>query len=267
MPPVLVIGSSNTDMVIRVPTLPAPGETVLGGEFQSFAGGKGANQAVAAARAGASVEFLGAVGDDDLGIAARAVLENEGIGTQYLDSVADTASGVALIFVNDAGENCIGVASGANACVTTDQIAQNSDAISSAGILLMQLETPMDAIAAAARAAAEANVRAILNPAPAAALDDALFATLFCITPNAGEATALTGIDVQCADSAATAATRLIERGVDCAVITLGGDGALVADDSGITHIEAPAVPVTDTTGAGDTFNGVLAAMLNDGED
>lgn len=267
MQPVLVIGSSNTDMVIRVPELPAPGETVLGGEFSSFAGGKGANQAVAAARAGADVRFLGAVGDDNLGIAARKALDAEGIDTQDLISVSGTASGVALIFVNDAGENSIAVASGANASVSAERIAEVSETVSGAGILLMQLETPMDAIAAAARIAKKAGVRAILNPAPAADLADELLANLYCVTPNAVEASALTGIQVQGVDSAIVAAGVLIERGVDTAIITLGGDGALVADGAEVAHIPAPPVSVVDTTGAGDTFNGVLAAMLNVGED
>lgn len=267
MQPVLVIGSSNTDMVVRVPELPAPGETVLGGEFSSFAGGKGANQAVAAARAGADVSFLGAVGDDDLGVAARNALDVEGIDTQNLISVSGTASGVALIFVNDAGENSIAVASGANASVSADRIAEASNTISGAGILLMQLETPMDTIAAAAKIATQAGVRAILNPAPAADLADELLADLYCVTPNAIEASALTGIEVHDVDSAIGAAGVLIERGVNTAIITLGGDGALVADGADVAHIPAPPVPVVDTTGAGDTFNGVLAAMLNAGED
>lgn len=267
MRPVLVIGSSNTDMVIRVPQLPAPGETVLGGEFNSFAGGKGANQAVAAARAGAKVQLLGAVGDDDLGVAARKALTAEGIGTENLNSVSGTPSGVALIFVDDTGENSIAVASGANACVSAQQISANKAVISAAGIVLMQLETPIDAIVAAATTAANANVRTILNPAPAAALDDELVASLYCITPNAGEASALTGIDVQDPESAIVAAEKLLDRGVDSAVVTLGGKGAIVADAAGSTHIPAPAVAVVDTTGAGDTFNGVMAAMLNDGHD
>ena len=267
MKPVLVIGSSNTDMVIRVPQLPSPGETVLGAEFQSFAGGKGANQAVAAARAGAPVEFFGAVGDDDLGSAARAVLDSEGIGTENLDTIVGTASGVALIFVSEAGENSIGVASGANACVSVEYVDRRESAIASAGIVLMQLETPMETISAAARTARKANVRTILNPAPAADLDDELLANLYCVTPNAVEASALTGIEVRDKDSAKAAAGALIERGADTAVITLGADGALVMDGSGATHVAAPSVPVVDTTGAGDTFNGVLAAVLNSGAD
>lgn len=267
MQPVLVIGSSNTDMVIRVPELPAPGETVLGGEFQSFAGGKGANQAVAAARAGMPVEFFGAVGDDDLGVAARTVLENEGIGTDNVATVTATASGVALIFVSEAGENSIGVASGANACVSPDDIARKGDAIANAGIVLMQLETPMETITAAAKAAREASVRAVLNPAPAAELDDELLEYLYCVTPNAIEATALTGIEVSDVESATAAATVLINRGIDTAIITLGVGGALVMDGTSATHIPAPSVPVVDTTAAGDTFNGVLAAMLNSGKE
>lgn len=267
MHPVLVIGSSNTDMVVRVPQLPAPGETVLGGEFFTFAGGKGANQAVAAARAGANVQFLGAIGDDNLGIAARDALDAEGIDTRDLISVSGTASGVALIFVSDAGENSIAVASGANASVSAEQIAEWSNTVSAAGILLMQLETPIAAVAAAAAMAAKAGIRAVLNPAPAANLDDELLANLYCITPNAGEASSLTGIDVVCSETAATAAARLIQRGVDTAVVTLGPNGALVADGSEIVHVAAPRVSVVDTTGAGDTFNGVLVAMLNGGAD
>lgn len=263
---ILVIGSSNTDMVVRVGGLPLPGETVLGDQFQIFAGGKGANQAVAAQRAGATVRFLGAVGNDDFGKAAIDALVAEGIDTDAVQVVGGVPSGVALILVDQNGENCIAVAPGANAHITPEVVHEYGHIFPDVGYLLVQLEMPMDAVEKAIALAAENDVKVILNPAPAASLSDTLLKKLFCITPNASELKTLTGKDVRNAKTAAAAASVLLQRGVQNVVVTLGEAGALICNSDGTHHEKAVAVQVVDTTGAGDTFNGVFTAKLAAGK-
>ena len=262
---ILVIGSSNTDMVIRVPELPLPGQTVLGDEFRIFCGGKGANKAIAARRAGGNVRFLAAVGDDEFGKAAIDNLKAAGIDTQNIQIIDDIASGVAMIFVDDHGENCISIAAGANARLSAEILIEQQYLFDDADPLLIQLETPMESIVKAINLASERDVRVVLNPAPAAVLTDDLLQQLFCITPNEIEAETLTGIAVVDAQSAATAAAELLRRGVQNVIITMGESGALLCNAEGVHHETAKRVPVADTTGAGDTFNGVLAAMLAEG--
>lgn len=249
-------------MVVTVDDLPRPGQTVLGGEFQTFAGGKGANQAVAARRAGGDVRFVGAVGDDDLGRKAVAGLAAEGIDVSGVRVDKAHPSGVALIFVSDSGENCIAVAPGANDALSDDYLRANRPFFSDAAILLLQLETPLKTVAAAVELANEAGIPCILNPAPARSIPAPLLAKLYCITPNQSEAELLTGIPVTDIDSATRAANVLLERGVLNVVITMGDAGALLCTASGVYYQEAEVVDVVDTTGAGDTFNGVFAAML-----
>ena len=263
---ILVIGSSNTDMVVRVGGLPLPGETVLGDQFQIFAGGKGANQAVAAQRAGATVRFLGAVGSDDFGKAAIDALVDEGIDTDAVQVIGGVPSGVALILVDQNGENCIAVAPGANAHITPEVVLEYGHIFRDVGFLLVQLEMPMDAVEKAIALAAENDVKVILNPAPAASLSDTLLKNLFCITPNASELKTLTGKDVRNAKTAAAAASVLLQRGVQNVVVTLGEAGALICNSDGTHHEKAVAVQVVDTTGAGDTFNGVFTAKLAAGK-
>lgn len=263
---ILVIGSSNTDMVVRVGGLPLPGETVLGDQFQIFAGGKGANQAVAAQRAGATVRFLGAVGSDDFGKAAIDALVDEGIDTDAVQVIGGVPSGVALILVDQNGENCIAVAPGANAHITPEVVHEYGHIFPDVGFLLVQLEMPMDAVEKAIALAAENDVKVILNPAPAASLSDTLLKNLFCITPNASELKTLTGKDVRNAKTAAAAASVLLQRGVQNVVVTLGEAGALICNSDGTHHEKAVAVQVVDTTGAGDTFNGVFTAKLAAGK-
>lgn len=262
MKSILVVGSSNTDMVIRVPELPKPGQTISGGEFQIFGGGKGANQAIAARRAGARVTFIAAVGDDDFGKTAIASIRAEGIETTGIEVDYGAPSGVALIFVNADGENCIGVAPGANARLTPETLIRQKHAFDAAGLLLVQLEAPMETVAAAVSMAASRGVPAILNPAPAKQLSDDLLNNLFCLTPNESEAEALTGISVVDENTAVAAADVLLRRGVQNVVVTLGRSGALLRNAEGTHHQPAESVNVVDTTGAGDTFNGVLAAMV-----
>jgi ribokinase len=261
---ILVIGSSNTDMVIRVPELPAAGETVLGHDFRIFGGGKGANQAIAARRAGGEVRFLAALGDDDFGANTIGVLGREGIQTDAIRIIPDTSSGVALIYVSDAGENCIGVASGANACLASDML--DASLFSEAAILLIQLETPLATVTAAVSLAKRAGIPAILNPAPAARLPDDILQDLYCITPNETEAETLTGVAVHDLASAKIAAAELLDKGVRNVVVTLGGKGALLHNAAGSTHYDAATVDVVDTTAAGDTFNGVLATLVAEGK-
>jgi ribokinase len=263
--PVLVIGSSNTDMVVTVDELPRPGQTVLGGDFQTFAGGKGANQAVAARRAGGEVCFVAALGADDLGRHAIASLSGEGIDVSRLQVLDGNASGVALIFVSRAGENCIAVAPGANSALSAGYLRENSDLFAAASIVLLQLETPLETVAAAVELASAVGTPCILNPAPAAAIPDSILSELFCITPNQGEAEILTGIEVTDLASATAAARALLQRGVDNVVITMGESGALLCNTDGAHHQAAERVAVVDTTGAGDTFNGVFAAKLASG--
>ena len=266
MSSVLVIGSSNTDMVIRVSELPQPGETVAGDEFQIFGGGKGANQAIAAKRAGAMVQLIAAVGSDDFGKTAIESFAAEGIETTGIQIIKDTPSGVAMIYVSAAGENCIAVAPGANARLTPQALLDQQHAFDDADLLLMQLETPLETVAAAVKMASANSKPVIINPAPAAPLPDSILEGLFCITPNETEAEALTGVAVTDQQSAIAAADVLLQRGVRNVVVTLGSQGALLHNANGTHYQSAESVEVVDTTAAGDTFNGVFAAMIAAGE-
>jgi ribokinase len=261
-PRITVIGSSNTDMILKLPRLPRPGETVLGGDYTSAAGGKGANQAVAAARLGARVVFVASVGADPLGDAAIAGFEREHIDTSQIHRHANAASGVALIFIDAAGENSIGVASGANFLLDVAAIQRAAPVIRDSAVVLMQLETPLPTITAAARLAAEAGCRVILNPAPAQPLPDDLLQHVAVLTPNEHEAEALTGVAVRDAASAARAASLLLAKGPRAVVITLGAAGAWLATRDDARLVPTFPVEAIDTTAAGDTFNGALAVAL-----
>jgi len=256
---VLVIGSINADLVVTVDRLPEPGETVTGGRFARHDGGKGANQAVAAARAGARVRFAGAVGDDDLGAAAIEQLAAEGVDVGAIARLDGEATGVALIAVDRAGRNQIAVASGANARVDAALVARalEAAALGPEDVVLLGFEVPDAAVVAGARAAAEAGARAILNPAPARDLPDGVLGHGVLLTPNGLEAAALTG------ETEPAAAARALARRTNAPVlVTVGADGALLAGGDGVVEIAAPEVEVVDTTGAGDAFNGALAAGL-----
>ena len=259
---IVVVGSSNTDMVVRVPSLPQPGETVIGGTFFTAHGGKGANQAVAAARAGGSVTFVACVGDDALGDETLGALAADGIALDLVRRVADTRSGVALILVDERGENCIAVAPGANAALSPDQVDACAKQLSADDVLLVQLETPIGSVVAAASAAADAGACVILNPAPARELSRELLGLVSVLTPNEAEAARLSGVPIGDAEGLDAAATALLHRGVGAVVITLGAGGAYVATRALRETIPAYAVDVRDTTGAGDVFNGALAVAL-----
>lgn len=268
---ILVIGSSNTDMVIKADKLPAPGETVMGGQFLMNPGGKGANQAVAAARlvdrdAGHHITFVAKVGNDVFGQQALMNLERDGIDTHYVLIDAGHPSGVALINVDAQGENCINVAPGANAYLWSSDIAAPLQAAPVETLVLLQLEIPLPTVEAAVQQASERGLRVILNPAPAQPLMAGLLARLFLITPNETEASLLTGIEVTGESTAAEAAQRLWALGVANVIITLGASGAYLQTADGGCLIAAPPVVAVDTTAAGDCFNGALAVALAEGQ-
>jgi len=264
-PCVVVVGSTNTDLTVVVDRLPSPGETVLGGRLLQAGGGKGANQAVAAARAGARVTFVGRVGDDDFGRAQRQALTNEGILTDHLTVDEQSASGVALILVDQGGENLIAVASGANGRLAPQDVQRAARAFSDADLVLLQLEIPIQTVRAAVQTAAEAGVPVLLNPAPApppGALDD-LLSSVRCLTPNEGEAARLLGLSAPTEPE--EMARRLVEAGAQAVVLTLGARGACVCEGGECRRVSAPPVKAVDTVGAGDCFSGVLAVALSEG--
>jgi len=253
-------------MVIKVRDLPLAGQSVMGENFQTFGGGKGANQAVAARRAGSAVRFFAAIGNDDFGKAALGTFESEGIDTSLVQVIDGMPSGVAMIFVGDTGENCIGVAPGANGSLTPEIIRSQESVIAKSSMLLLQLETPLETVVAAIDLASKHEIPCVLNPAPAIPIPDRALAQLFCITPNETEAELLTGVAVVDERSAAAAARQLMQRGVKNVVITMGENGALLCNSGGTYLENAESVAVVDSTAAGDTFNGVLVAMLTEGQ-
>lgn len=265
MPAIFVIGSSNTDMVVKSAKLPAPGETIIGGEFLMNPGGKGANQAVAAAKLGAAVTFLCKIGDDIFGRQALEGFKNEGINVDLVLIDPVQPSGVALILVDGKGENSIAVASGANGNLQVDELQQTIAQIQKGDIVLLQLEIPIPTVEYAIKKCSGKGARVILNPAPASLLDDAVFPYISIITPNETEAELLTGIKVIDVQSAEDAAKALQGKGVENVIITLGSKGALVYADAVKTLVPAPVVVAVDTTAAGDVFNGALAVALSEG--
>lgn len=265
MPRILVVGSANVDFTVAAPRLPAPGETVSGGTLLVSHGGKGANQAVAARRLGAEVRFVGCVGDDAPGRQVRQALADEGLDVAGLALTGAAATGTALIVVDAAGRNQIAVAPGANRALEIDHVEARRDDLAWAEVVVCQLETPLAVVRHVLAAARRHGALAILNPAPVdvAALD--LLALADYLTPNAGEAARLGGVEVGDRTSAAAAAAALRAHGAGTVIVTLGEDGALALGAGPTVH--APALPVAavDTTAAGDAFNGALAVALGEG--
>lgn len=265
---IVVIGSSNTDMVVTTPKLPNPGETLLGSEFNVHPGGKGANQAVASARAGANVVFMAKVGDDDFGRRAIEGYKLDGINVDYIYTEKDHASGIAVILVEEvSGQNSIVVAGGANNYLLAQDLCHVEKIISEADVELLQLEIPLETVDAALKIAVDHGVRTVLNPAPARALSDELLRMVDVITPNESETEILTGIYPVDIDTTARAAELLLEKVNMAVIITLGSQGAYFLDKNGEKgYIPASKVKAVDSTAAGDVFNGYLAAALADGK-
>lgn len=267
MPAIIVAGSSNTDMVIKADHLPTAGETVIGNRFFMNPGGKGANQAVAAARLGGSVTFIAKTGNDIFGKQSIQMFQEEGINTDYIVEDPKNPSGVAMITVDRNAENCIVVASGANGTLVPEDLANASRVIGKNSILLLQLEIPLKTVEFLAENAAASGATVLLNPAPAVELSNSLLKNLSIVTPNRQESETLSGVRVSDIDSAKEAAAVIRSKGVNIVVITLGAEGAVVATEEGITHVPSYPVAATDTTAAGDVFNGALAVGLAEGKD
>lgn len=263
---IVVVGSCNTDMVIKADRLPVPGETILGGTFFMNPGGKGANQAVAAARMGGSVTLIAKTGTDVFGKQSVSLYASENIKTDFIFPDAGHPSGVALITVDSLGENCIVVASGANAFLTPADIDEAKAEIEDCGMVLMQLEIPLETVEYVAEIAHKKGVNVVLNPAPARALPDSLLKNLHIIIPNKSEAEILSGIKVSDIDSAKQAADIICKKGVDIVVITLGSQGALIKEYNDYHYVEALKVEAVDTTSAGDTFCGAMCVGLSEGK-
>ena len=257
---IVVVGSINMDLVVRSPRIPQPGETILGTDFRTFPGGKGANQAVAAARAGGQVKMVGRVGQDEFGESLLNTLRRDGVDTTFVTPTPGIASGVALITVNDAGQNNIVVVPGANGKLSPDDVKAAQPAFEGAAVVLLQLEIPLETVAEAINQARRYGAKVILNPAPARSLPNDLLAQVDYLIPNESELALLTGLN-----AIPTAASHLKSLGISCLIVTLGAQGVLVMEDGAARRILPHKVSVVDTTAAGDAFVGGMAVALTEG--
>ncbi len=262
----VVLGSINADHILNLERFPSPGETLTGHRYQVAFGGKGANQAVAAGRSGADIAFIACVGDDDTGERVRQQLKKDRIDIAPVSVVKGEATGVALIFVNGDGENVIGIHAGANGCLSPEMVQAERERIHSARALLMQLESPLESVLAAAKIARQSDTLTVLNPAPARALSDELLALIDIITPNETEAEGLTGVVVKDDASAAQAAQVLHQKGISTVLITLGKRGVWLSENGKGQRIPGFTVKAVDTIAAGDTFNGALVTAILEGQ-
>ncbi|WGE83193.1 ribokinase [Actinobacillus equuli] len=265
-----VLGSVNADHVIRVPYFPKAGETLKGGNYHIAYGGKGANQAVAAARVRdtslVDVDFIACIGADDIGRAMKQAFVQDGINPEHIVEVADQMTGIAMIQVADSGENSIVISAGANAKLDESVVAQHQATIESADCLLVQLETPLQAVKKALKIAKAHHTQVILNPAPAQPLSDEILANIDMITPNETETALLTGVQVVDEQTAQQAANVFHQKGIQTVLITLGAKGAFLSENGNGEIIAGFKVTPVDTTAAGDTFNGALAVALLEGK-
>ena len=266
VPTIAVVGSSNMDLVVKSKRIPATGETILGGDFIMVPGGKGANQAVAAAKLGAQVFFMAKLGDDIFGLQSLNNFKKEGVSTKYVLQTQEAPSGVALIMVDDEGNNVIVVAPGANHKLSPEDVKAAESDIASSGALVAQLEVPIKTIEFAAELANKSNVPFILDPAPAQKLSPELLNTVDVLTPNETEAQILTGIEVKDQKSAEAAAQKLLEWGVKNVILTVGASGYLSVGKEGTEFVAARKVTAADSTAAGDAFTGSLAVGLAKGQ-
>ena len=268
MPHIVVVGSLNMDLVVEVPAIPLPGETVLGKNFATFPGGKGANQAVAAARLGAQVSLIGRVGQDAFGDQLLASAQADGINVSHVGRDEEAATGVAMIVVDDEGQNSIAVASGANFCLTADHVREAWGALEEIDILVMPLETPLETIATAVELAHQSGATVVLNPAPVRPLPARILTSVDVLVPNETETTQLTRMPIETSEDSRKAARQLLTLGVGNVVLTLGSQGALALDGKTDQYTLVPAcqVEVVDTTAAGDAFVAGLAVGLSEGK-
>ncbi|MGY3943788.1 ribokinase [Aeromonas tecta] len=263
----VVLGSVNADHVLRVPHFPRPGETLTGHSYRVVPGGKGANQAVAAARLGAAVSFIARVGDDAIGHQMRAGFAQDGIDVSAVEQDEALPTGIAIIYVSDEGENSIGISAEANGALSPDMVKRHEAMIANAHTLLLQLEVPLESVFEAARLARAQGTRVVLNPAPARPLSAELLALVDLITPNQTEAELLTGVKVSDEASAREAAVRFHQMGIGEVMITLGSQGVYCSNRDRQILIPGFKVAAVDTTAAGDTFNGAMLAAELAGAD
>lgn len=261
----VVLGSVNADHVLQVASFPRPGETLHGHSYCVIPGGKGANQAVAAARLGADIAFIASVGDDSFGHEMREAFAKEGMNTEAVMIEEGVPTGIAMIQVAATGENSICISAEANACLSPARIEPHHHLIENADTLLMQLETPIETIEAAAKVAKQSGTRVVLNPAPAQSLSDDLLQLVDMITPNETEAELLTGVKVEDMASAQKAADVLHAKGIKQVMITLGSQGVWISQSGEGQQVLGFRVDAKDTTAAGDTFNGALLTAMQEG--